>query len=186
MTAEQTYRNSKLCLISAAVPAKARPAFLLSIAVGRARDWARLRPIETVVDQAYRHGVEGSRVHVTRELREMLAYLRRSSAWVAADCDTGSKHERLFRRSDDAVARESAQAVPVDRVERFVIHSDNDQRVRILPLGLLDSPFDRHGLALIVEIRMAVMRVRVGCHCGYDGSRCEHRQTSLHTMASCI
>src|SRR5262245_526610 len=53
-----------------------------------------------------------------------------------------------------------------------VVLLDNDQNVRILPLGAFDSPFDRDFLALIVEQRMTVMRVRGG-RGAYTDNRCQ-------------
>ena len=67
---------------------------------------------------------------------------------------------------------------PVDGIRRAVVQSENDHGVRVLPLDALDAPLDRDALALIVEIGMAVMRMRGGrCHAD---SRCQNHQISFH------
>jgi hypothetical protein len=70
--------------------------------------------------------VDGSRIHVAREVWEMLAYLGRSSYWTPGDCDSGSKHQRFFRGADDAVVRQSAQRSPIDGTGRSLVQFDHD------------------------------------------------------------
>jgi len=113
----------------------------------------------------------------------MLAYLGRGSDWITCDRDARSKYERRLCGTDDTVARECAEAVPVDGVRRSVIDSDDDPRVRILPLDLFDSSLNRGGRALVVEIRMAVMRVRGGRRRGHGDSRRQNPQIQISCHA---
>src|SRR5215203_1183895 len=138
------------------------------------------RPIETVAHTAYRCGVDDVRVDVAREVREMLAYLGPAPYWIARDHDARSKHQRFFRGADDALIRQSAQRSPIDGIRRAVVQSENDPGVRVLEFDPFDSPLDRDGLALIVEIRMAVMRVRGGRCRGYIDSYGQNHQVSSH------
>ena len=152
---------------------------LLTVAVRRVRARGQ-RPAETVAHTAYRSGVDGVRVHVAFEVREMLAYLGRGSYWIAHDHDASSKHQRFFRGADDAVIRQSAQRGPIDGIRRSVVQFEKDPGVRVLEFDPFHSPLDRDALALIVEIRMAVMRVRGGRRRGYIDGHGQNHQVSSH------
>ena len=89
----------------------------------------------------------------------MLPDLGCCSYSIARHDDARSKHQRFFRGADHTLIRQSAQRSPIDGIRRSVVEPEKDPSVRVLEFDPFDSPLDRYALALIVELRVAVMRV---------------------------
>ena len=96
----------------------------------------------------------------------MLSYLGRGPDSITRHRDARSKRQRFLRGTDGAVPRQAAQRSPVDGIGRSVVQCENELGMRVLEFDAVDSPVDRDGLALIVEIRVAVMGVRRGHQSG--------------------
>src|SRR5262249_30288522 len=132
-------------------------------------------PAPTVVHTANLDDIHDSRVRDLIDGREAGAYLSRIAQWISCDNDARSRHQRGSRGTGFADTRQYLQRGPLGRICRAVVHLENDQDVRVPPLGAFDSPLDRDFLALIVEKRMAVMRV-----CGGPGAYTDSRYQMNH------
>src|SRR5262245_61410510 len=110
----------------------------------------------------------------------MLTYLGRGPYSIASDRNARTRRERFFRGADHACIRQSAQWSPIDGIDRSVIQPEHDPAVWVFEFDLLDSALDRDGFALVVEVRVAVMRVRGGRRNGRMEHDSQHHSSSSH------